>query len=178
MKPRHCIYPSDRWQLPAAPPPKGGIWLVGVPTLCSWAVSLDFIPYADAPATQDLPSHKKGEDPIPGANTADLCREVRSTDWGPLQHIPGTPEVYGPTDELEWGWNCRGLIAGASDMWTPEEEATLLGDEVELQKFPEVPEATVSPQPCLETPQPVEPAEQIDALSTPAPSSPTTEPHC
>ena len=46
---------------------------------------------------------------------------------------------------------------------TPEEEAILLGEELEPLKAPE---AAVSLPECLETPEPVEPTKQINALNT------------
>ena len=58
---------------------------------------------------------------------------------------------------------------------TSEEEATLLGEDLEL---PEALEAAASLQECPENPKPEEPTEQIYTLSTPAPSSPTPKPCC
>ena len=52
---------------------------------------------------------------------------------------------------------------------TPEEDATLSGEQLGL---PEAPEAAASPQDCLETPKPDEAIKQINALSAHAPSSP------
>ena len=54
-----------------------------------------------------------------------------------------------------------------------EEEAALPGEEPEL---PEAPEAAASLQECTETPKPKEPTEQINTLSTPAPSFHTSKP--
>ena len=56
----------------------------------------------------------------------------------------------------------------------PEEEATLLGEELEL---PDTPEATASLQECPETPVPKEPTKWINAVNIPADVAPTSKPH-
>ena len=54
---------------------------------------------------------------------------------------------------------------------TPEEEATFLGEELELQQTQE---ATASPHECMETPEPEEPTKQFGTPVTPAPLSMTS----
>ena len=93
------------------------------------------------------------------------CCSAVQRGWGanqsPLQCSMGTPEMHGPFNESQWGWYCRSLALGINRQWTqnspiPEEEATLLGEELEM---PEAPEAAASHQECLETLEPKEPTE-------------------
>ena len=119
-----------------------------------------------------------GENPGLSPCTAGLCRKVRGADCRPLQCSVGAPEMHGPFNASQWGWHCRSFALGThrqgmQNLPHQNEEAALLGEEFELPEAPD--DAAFLPE-CPETPQPVEPNEWINALSTPAPSSPTPKP--
>ena len=86
--------------------------------------------------------------------------------------------MHGLFNASQWGRHCGSLTLGTygwgmKNLPTPEEEATLLGKELELLEAPVV---AASLQEHLETPEPIKSTEQINTLSTPAPSSPTPKP--
>ena len=83
----------------------------------------------------------------------------------------GHPKVHGPLMQLDGDEIIEASLLGIIDNRpitppTLEEEAVLLGDELEPQEAQEV---TMSPPECPKTPEPEEPTEQSDSPCPPAP---------
>ena len=51
-------------------------------------------------------------------SSAMLCREVRGTNWGPLQCCKRAPEVHKTFDVSKWGQDSGGFTPGANGQWT------------------------------------------------------------